>query len=419
MLHTAAGKGMRSLFIVHRRELIKQSTSAFALEGLKHGIISAGFFEDRRHLVQIGSIQTLVKRAGRLGPPRLIVWDECHHLAAGSWSSLFKSFPDSFHIGLTATPERLDGQGLQAFFKEMIHGPSVQALIEQGYLSPYKLYAPMKVNIGGVHTRMGDYVRSELEAIMNKPAIIGDVITHYRKYADGKKTLVFCPTIKHSQRVAEEFCSAGYKAMHVDGETDSGVRDEAMRRFKEDGLQIITSVEIFGEGVDVPGIECVVLLRATASTGLFLQQVGRALRPAPGKKEAILLDHVGNWSRHGLPDDDRQWSLEGHAGRPRKEGGPGETVRICPSCFAAQPSGAPTCKYCGTQFPIKPREVRQVEGELEEIQRETTRKIVRREQGMAQSMQELYEIGKSRGYKNPRAWAYFVFKGRQMKKVHG
>lgn len=417
MLHTAAEKGMRSLFVVHRRELIKQSTQAFALEGLKHGIISAGFFEDRRHLVQLGSIQTLVRRVKRFGSPKLIVWDECHHLAAGSWASLFSSFPNSFHIGLTATPERLDGRGLGAFFKEMINGPGVQELIEQGYLSPYKLYAPMTISMQGVHTRMGDYEKREAAHAVDKPTITGNVIQHYRRFCDRKKAVVFCVSVQHSQHVTEQFNKAGIPAAHVDGETPQEERDEAIKRFREGSIYILSNVELFGEGFDVPSIEAAILLRPTQSLGLYLQQVGRALRPAPGKAQAIILDHVGNCERFGLPDEERAWSLAGRDERGGKKDGSTLSIRICPKCFAAQIPGRPTCKFCSYLFEIKPREVEEKEGELGEVDLEVLRKNRAREQGNAETLEALTAIGIHRGYKFPRRWAHHVFQARQARKL--
>lgn len=417
MLHTAASKGMRSFFIVHRRELIKQSTNAFALEELKHGIISAGFFEDKRHLVQLASIQTLARRAFRYAQPRLIIWDEVHHIAAGSWAKLFGSFRDAFHIGLTATPERLDGQGLSTYFKEMINGPSVQSLIEQGYLSPYKLYAPMTVNVDSVHTRMGDYVRTELAEKLDRPSITGDAVAHYKKYCYGKRAVVFCVSVAHSKHVVDQFLANGIQAAHVDGESNQEERDGAIKKFREGTIQVLSNVELFGEGFDVSSIEAAILLRPTQSLGLYLQQVGRALRPAQEKDHAIILDHVGNCQRFGLPDEDRSWSLAGRAERSHKKEGVATSVRICPSCFAAQVAGAPACKFCGFRYEVSGREITEKEGELSEVDLERIRRNRLRDQGHAESLTALIELGKQRRYKNPYYWAKMIFNARQARKI--
>lgn len=417
MLHTAASKGMRSLFVVHRRELIKQSTRTFALEGVKHGIIAAGFFEDRRHLIQLSSVQTLARRIHRYPEPSLIVWDECHHLAAGSWEKIFRALPGAYHIGLTATPTRLDGRGLSVFFQEMIQGPSVSELISEGYLSPYKLYAPSNVSMDGIHTRMGDYEKTELSKAMDKPSITGNAIEHYKRLCPGRRAVVFCCSIQHSKHVVEEFSRNGISAAHVDGETLQEERDAAIEGFKEGSIKILSNVDLFGEGFDVPSIEVAILLRPTQSLGLYLQQVGRSLRPYSGKDRATILDHVGNWSRHGLPDDLREWSLEGRSAGNGKKGDAGIAVKVCPKCFAAQKSGQPSCRYCGFVFMVEPRKITEREGNLAEVDIEAARIQARRQQGRAQTMQELYEIGKSRGMKNPRGWAYFVFKSRQQRKL--
>lgn len=419
MLHTAAQRGMASFFVVHRRELIKQSTIAFAQEGLRHGIIAAGFPEDRRHLVQLASVQTLAKRFARYRKPRLVVWDECHHLAAGSWTKLFSAFGDAFHIGLSATPERLDGQGLGKFFKEMLNGPSVAWLIENKFLSDYRLYAPSKINLAGVHTRMGDFVQSEVATAVDRPSITGDVISHYKKFCDGKRAVVFCASIQHSKHVVEQFRAAGYAAAHVDGETPQEERDEAIKGFRAGHIKILSNVELFGEGFDVPAIEAAILLRPTQSLGLYLQQIGRALRPADEKSHAIILDHVGNCERHGLPDEDRTWSLAGDVSRRHKDGTSNNSVRVCPKCFAAQFSGRPSCQFCGFVFEGKPREIDEKEGELSEVDKAIARRARNLEQGSAGSLEELYQIGRKRGYRQPRAWAKYVFNARQARKLAG
>lgn len=417
MLHTAASRGMRSLFVVHRRELIKQSTRAFALEGVRHGIISAGFFEDRRPLVQLASVQTLARRFARYAEPSLIVWDEAHHLAAGSWSKIFSQYARAYHIGLTATPERLDGQGLGTYFREMIHGPSIQTLIEQGFLSPYKLYAPSTVSMAGIHTRMGDYEKRELNSVVDRPSITGNAIEHYKRLCLGRRAVVFCASLQHSRHVVEQFNAVGIRAAHIDGDTPQEERDAAIEAFKKGDIQVLSNVEIFGEGFDVPAIEAAILLRPTQSLGYYLQQVGRALRPSQGKSGALILDHVGNCTRHGLPDQDREWSLEGRSARNGKEGGAGVSVKICPHCFAAQVAGQLSCKFCGFIFEVQAREVPEKKGELSQIDIEAARIAARRAQGRAETLEELTAIGVARKYKFPRRWAYYVFKARQGRKL--
>lgn len=419
MLKTAASKGMSSWFICHRRELIKQSMRAFDSIGMSFGIIASGFLEERKHLVQICSVQTLARRMQRYKKPRLIVWDETHHIASKSWDSIHASQPQSFHIGLTATPERLDGTGLGKWFSHMISGPSVQWLIDNKFLSPYRLFAPSSVNMKGVHTKMGDFVKSEMSAAVDKPTITGNAIREYQKLANGKRAVVFCASIEHSRHVVSQFQAAGISAAHVDGETDVDERDNAIKKFESGEIRILSNVELFGEGFDLPAIEVAILLRPTMSLGLYLQQVGRSLRTATGKSEAIILDHAGNCQRHGLPDEERDWSLTGRESRKQSSDESAQSVRICQKCFAAQASGATACKFCGFVFEIKAREVNQVEGSLEEVDLNTIRLLKRKEQGRAQTREELIAIGRSRGMKNPYGWAHYVLQARQRKKLAG
>jgi superfamily II DNA or RNA helicase len=415
MLHTAAGRGMRSWFVVHRKELIDQSARAFKLEGLKHGIIAAGYPEDRLSGVQIAGVQTLARRLARYPTPSLIVWDEAHHVAAKSWDSIFRRFAGVYHVGLTATPERLDGQGLGTFFKKLICGPTVAELTAQGYLSPYKLYAPANVDLSGVHRQMGDYARGELGAVMDKPKITGDAVQHYKKYCNGKRAIVFCVSIEHSKHVVEQFQKEGINAAHVDGETADDERSRAVDRFREGSVRVLSNVELFGEGFDLVGIEAAILLRPTQSLGLYLQQIGRALRPAEGKSLALILDHVGNCERFGLPDQPREWSLEG---RDKSKGEYQAPVRICKECYAAF-IPAPICPFCGAIFPLKPRTVETIAGNLKEVDAAQlqVRLKWRRQQGMTQTFADLVALGKARGYRNAYAWASLVLKGRAAKRL--
>lgn len=419
MLKTAARKGMSSWFCVHRRELIKQSIRAFDKVGLNFGVIANGFMEDSRQLVQICSVQTLARRYRRFKKPKLVVWDETQHIAARSWDLLHASQSGAYHIGLTATPMRLDGTGLDKWYGDMILGPSVQWLIENNFLAKYRLFAPSSVSVAGIHSRMGDFIKSELSEAVDKPTITGNAIREYQKLASGKRAVVFCVSVEHSKHVVSQFQAAGIPAAHVDGETDVYERDAAIKKFESGEIRVLSNVELFGEGFDLPAIEVAILLRPTQSLGLYLQQVGRVLRPSPGKQEAIILDHAGNVMRHGLPDQERIWTLAGCKRTKQVQDGASPAVRICGSCFAAQPFGATVCRFCGYAFELKPREVKQVDGDLKEVDLVAMRMQQRREQGRAQTMEELVAIGKARKYRRPYAWAAYVFRARQARKLAG
>jgi DNA repair protein RadD len=390
---------------------------AFSGEGVDHGVVASGFEDRDDAYVQIASISSLINRYGKLPAPKLIVWDECHHVAAASWAKIFDAYPEAFHIGLTATPERLDGKGLRTWFKHMINGPTVESLIDQGYLSRYRLFAPRGVSLEGVHTRMGDYVRSDLVRAVDRPTITGDAIREYTRRCAGKRAVVFCVSIEHSQHVVEQFKAAGISAEHVDGETDTATRDAAITKFSKGETLVLSNVDLFGEGFDVPAIEAVIDIAPTQSLSKFLQRCGRALRPAPGKDTAIILDHAGNVERHGLPDEQRQWSLDGRDERTSAARGNDTTVRICPKCFAAQFSGKPICIACSTVFEIKSREVEHVEGDLVEVDSATRQMRLIDEQRTALSLGDLVELGKRRGYKRPHLWAKHIFNARQAKRL--
>lgn len=414
MLRSAAEKQLDSWFICHRRELISQASATFAAVGLEHGIVGSGYESNVWPRVQICSVQSLRHRAKFLRKPKLIVWDEAHHQGAATWRAIFQENPQAFHIGLSASPVRTDGVGLGEFYKEMLCGPSIEDLTKQGYLSPYRVFAPSVPDLSGVRTRMGDYVKSELGSAMDKPTITGCAVAQYKKHMPGGRALVFCVSIEHSKNTAEQFVAAGIPAAHVDGETPDAERAAAINKLKSGELLVLTNVDLFGEGLSIDSLHGVVLLRPTKSVGLFVQHVGRALRIEPGKKEAIILDHAGLFQRFGFPED-LTWSLTLNGTRKASKGrDSAPPVAICPACFAAQYSGADRCAYCGHAFEIKRREIEEVEGELEELKRSEMR-ARKKEQGSAQSLQDLIALGKQRGYKNPVGWASYVFHGRKRK----
>lgn len=261
---------------------------------------------------------------------------------------------------------------------------------------------------------MGDYARDELNTAMDKPKITGSAVEHYKKYANGKRAIVFAVSVEHSKHIVEEFQHAGFSAAHVDGETSTDERSLAIERFTRGDIQILSNVELFGEGFDVPVMEAAILLRPTSSLGLYLQQIGRSLRPYQGKEFAVILDHVGNCQRFGLPDQDREWSLEG---RDKTKGDYEAPVRICPECFGAfRP--LPICPFCGHVIPLKPRTVETVAGELQEIAQLALRLKWKKEQGMQKGFKELYDLAKARGYKKPGAYAAIIMKARAAKKLN-
>jgi superfamily II DNA or RNA helicase len=415
---TAFLRGTRVMILCHRDELIQQISDTLTTFGVEHGCIAPGRPNFRERPVQVASVMTLVRRLADYAPPQLVIIDEAQHAIPNStWGKILRAWPAAYRLGVTATPERLSGEGLRDTFGTILVGPSTRELIETGALSDYKLYAPPTTVTDGVHRRMGDYEKHELAVAMDKPTITGNAVTHYTLLADGKRALVFCVSLDHAQHVAEDFRHAGYTAARIDGQLELHQRRCLVNDFSAGRIQVLTSCDVVSEGFDLPAIEVAILLRPTQSLALHLQQMGRALRPYPGKPHAIILDHAGNTLRHGLPDDDREWSLDGKETRKKAEGEKAVSVRTCGQCFGACRSGTPTCPMCGYEFPIDSRQVEEVAGTLLQVDPMIARRVAKQEQGRANDLQGLIELGRQRRYKNPTYWAQCVLKARLAKRT--
>lgn len=414
MLATAAARGHRAWFCVHRKELLDQSVQTFVESADIHvGIIAAGYPRSPLAPVQVCSVPTLARQVGSLHPPSLVVWDECHHLASRSWSEIAQGLDKaSVQIGLSATPQRLDGQGLGAHFDTLIVGPSTADLIQAGYLSRYELFAPGTVDLSAVHRVAGDYNKKEVNDAMGDSTVVGDALSHYQAHCPNARALVFAWSLDASRRLAASFTAAAIPAAHVDGETPRAERTAAMRAFRDGSVRVLCNVDLFGEGLDVPAVDAVFLLRPTQSLGLYLQQVGRGLRPAPGKNSVRIFDHVNNWQRHGLPDDPRVWTLDGRAARSSASEPMGKR---CGQCFAVSRLGATKCVVCGVVFPVQAREVTQTKGTLQAVDVDVLRQLgltgVPLPIWRPQSIEEWKRLGAERGYKP--AWAYVMWKRQQ------
>lgn len=402
MLAIAASKGKRSWFIVHRKELLEQAVQTFVEAADIHtGIVGAGYPSDASAPVQVCSVGSLKRRMSALQPPDLLVFDECHHIASASWSAIAAAFPRAHHIGLTATPQRLDGKGLGAYFDRLLLGPTVAELIAGGHLSPYRLFAPGVFDTSALHRVAGDYNKAEVATAMGASTVVGDAVATYQRSAEHGRALVFVWSLDASRQLADAFARAGIPAAHVDGETPADERKRAMAAFRAGDLRVLCNCELYGEGLDVPAVDAVFLLRPTASLGLYLQQCGRGLRMAPGKTAVRIFDHVGNWTSHGLPDEDRAWSLDG---TPRKAREPTLSARRCGHCFAVSPMGAVACVECKRPFPVKQRRVTQVDGALVEADLTALRSRVTEFGYDCHSLKDWQALGKKLGYKPQWAW---------------
>lgn len=422
---TSASRGKKALILVHRIELLRQTYEKLSWAGVRTGLVNPNYTPDITAPVQVASVQTLARRMDYLKAfnPDLIIIDESHHATAGTWRKCIEAVPSARILGVTATPVRGDGKGLgvQAggIFDDLILGPSTKELISLGFLVQPIVYAPaQRLDFSGIKISLGDYDKKEIELRVDKPTITGDAVAHYTQLCAGSPAVAFCISVAHAEHVAAEFRAAGYRAHAVDGSMDDDERKRILAGLGNGQVQVVTSCDLISEGTDIPAIACAILLRPTQSEGLFLQQVGRALRPSDGKERAIILDHVGNCFVHGMPDDNREWSLDGEIRRKRgKKNEPTIPVKQCPKCYAVH-NPAPQCPVCQHVYDVAAREVNQVDGELQQITPEHAAKISkekRRDQAQAKALEDLLRIEKERGYRS--GWAAHVWRARQAKEV--
>lgn len=413
-----ARRGKRVLILAHRRELIRQASRKLYETGVPHGIIAPGH-TPTRDLVQVASVQTLGRRLHQEREPfDLIVIDEAHHAVAGQWADIVAAFPAARLLGVTATPERLDGRGLGVeaggCFDAIVLGPTVGELVEGGFLTPTRIFAPAEApDLSGVRTRGGDFEVGALADAMSRPQIVGDAVAEYAKRAPGQPAILFSPSVAHAEAMAEAFRAAGWRAVAASGQTEASKRDAAIAGLATGAVQVLCSCDLISEGLDVPAVGAVILLRPTKSLGLYLQQVGRGLRPAEGKTHLVVLDHAGNTLRHGPPEMPREWSLAGRPKRAKKDDEEAPPARQCPECFAVH-SPAPTCPECGHVYEVKAREIEHVAGELQDVT-DTMAARWGKHRPLSQVLREakdddLPAIARARGYK-----AGWVFHMRQQR----
>jgi len=414
---SAVEKNNNVLILVHRRELVTQASKKLAAINVDHGIIAAKF-KPTDAPIQIASVQTLVRRLDTTNfVPSLIIIDEAHHAVAGSWEKILNHYPKAIRLGVTATPCRLDGRGLKEFFDDLILGPTIPELVEQGYLSPHRVFAaPKPVSLDGLKTRAGDFAKDELSERMKEYVIKGDTIEHWRKHANGVPSVAFCCDILHAEAVVERFNDSGINAGIITGEMKNDDRDQVINDLSNGSIQVLVSVDVISEGFDLPIIGCAILLRPTKSEGLYLQQVGRILRPQKDKV-AIVLDHVNSTRDHGFVDDVRNWSLNAKR-KSKRENQQAPSVTVCENCFATyRPQRI--CPCCGFEKEIARRKIRFEEAELIELKREEVRlnaeeKTQRNtEYKNAKTLQDFLDIAERRGYK--KGWAYFALKNKGVK----
>lgn len=363
-----------TILIAHRNMLIEQISQTLTKTGNDHQIIGNSLITKRCQLFQrnhgvdyggniwVGTVQSIISRykRGTLGMDcnaiKQVIIDEVHHVAKDNmWAKMREVFPNARYLGCTATPCRLDGQGMHkdcgGLFSEMVQAEQLkekatQWLIGNGYLSDYEYWCPPTNSIDFSKLKISngkDFTKESLEAAINKELIAGDVLKHYKRLADNKRDLIYCPSIANAEHIAEVFKQAGYVATYIASNLSLVENMRRIDAFRTGEVKILINVEMVTEGFDLPEIECVQMLRPTASYALYRQMCGRNLRPKPNGNKAIFIDHAGNAFRHGLPDDDVEWSL---FGTPKNKS---EKVINCSECDFAHNAYLKLCPNCGNE----------------------------------------------------------------------
>lgn len=384
------------LFLVHRKELIDQIRNTLTMNDVD------------MTFVNLGMVQTVVRRLEKTSEPALIIIDESHHVLANSYKKIINHFSNAKVVGFTATPVRINGGGLGDINDILIEKVNVKWLIEKQFLAPYKYFAPEIVQTETLDIkRTGEFDMTGLDDQFNKRMIWGDVIKHYQKLADGEQAILYASSLYQSEKMAASFNSVGISSAHIDGKTPKNIRDDIIKRFREGEIKVLCNLDLIGEGFDVPDCSTVIMLRPTQSLSLYIQQSMRGMRYKEGKT-AIIIDHVGNVKRFGLPDMERTWSLAPRKGsNATKADAP---VKICKECFMTVRQTAKKCEHCGHEFKV---EVKQIQiddvAELQEIT-EAVFKVNYSSPDECKNMKELYEYAKEHNYKN--GWAFHQGKAR-------
>lgn len=404
MCENSSKKG-EVLILIHRLELKKQHIELFKNLNINTDNI------------RIESVFTEVNNLDNHEKPVLIVLDEAHLSKAKSWEKVVKHY-DTYTVGFTASPVRLDNKPLGDIFEDLVEEVDVKWLIENKRLAPYEYYAPMTVNTENLKTSMGDYNIVDLETLMCDNTIYSDVIKSYKEIADNEQCIVYCVNIKHSKETAEKFRNAGYTAECLDSSMNKKDRDRIMNDFRNNKITILCNCGIISEGISIDNVSVCMLLRATQSTALHIQQSMRCMRYKENKI-AKIIDCVGNYTRHGLPDSEREWSLKTAPKKHREINEFGEySIRTCQNCFRAFKT-AKECPYCHELYITKPREIAEQENirlariTAEEMAKmELEKKKKRMEVGRARTVDELVKIAVERNYK-----VWWVYEQARFKKI--
>lgn len=401
IMQDAIKKGNKVWFIVHRSELMKQANDTLERYGIP------------KKNIEVYMVQSLAHKLDKIKEePNLIIVDECQHSSSSTYRKIINQYPNAYILGLSATPTRLTGKPLGDIYETIISEVTAKQLIEMKYLADYSYYAPeLNIDFNNIKIKAGDYDTEDVNRAMSKAKIYGDIIKTYKKLANNKKTILYCASIEYSKKMEKLFSENGYKIKHFDGTTPEKERQQIVEDFRNNKIQMLTNVDLIGEGFDVPDCECVLLLRPTQSLNLFIQSSTRCLRKN-GDKKAIIIDYVNNIQKHGLPTMDRQWSLDKKVKEYDNENDDGTLrIRVCKECFSTF-EGGDVCPYCGAEYELTAIEIENIkEVQLKKVEEEKELKRQQYLSSVADKVQyyesveqcttwaELTEFAKMKNYK--------------------
>lgn len=413
MIKQSIDRGNPCLFVAHRRELVMQCSNKLRDFDVSHGVLMAGKSPNNFARTQVASVQTFNARKDNkyfMKPDaKLIILDEAHRSTSKSFTDLMDEYPDAYVIGLTATPCRADGKGLGHVYEDLIECSNVRRLTDEGHLVPNRVVAPTMPDLEGLAVQAGDYEKRGLSKRMNTPKLVGDLVTHWMKFAEGRPTVIFAVSIAHSKYIQKMFEQNGIPCGHVDGQMDEIDREAALNDLHTGKTKVLANCQVLTEGWDEPKVSCVVLARPTKSYSLYLQMVGRSLRPFENKEDTLIIDHAGCVYEHGFPEDVPAWELDKNVVKERKEKKKKDDIEKQPfTCIKCDTVYRPvrddaSCPVCGFVPDKKAREVLIQQGRLVELPKE---KITTEDK--LHFFAQLLHHSRQKGYKE--GWAAWTFK---------
>ena len=410
MILLALGKGRRVAFLVNRIELCTQASRRFHKAGIAHGVIQGDNRFNTGASVIIASIHSVARRG--LPDVDLIIIDEAHGVPGSqAYRDLLFKLNNVPVIGLTATPfsrgmgkhyKELNGP----LFEKLVPAATIRELIDLEHLVDVEVYAQGEPDLAAVKITAGDYNETQLGEAVDKPELVGDIVAHWLKLAQGRPTVCFATSQAHSRHIVEQFGRAAVAAEHIDCYTDDDERQAILERVRTGQTTVISNVGILAEGWDFPACEVMILARPTRSLVRYIQMAGRILRPFPGKTRGLILDHSGTVARLGFPTDDL--ALELDDGKPKKsdtkEAERKEKLpKVCTACYFMKPAGAHACPSCGFA-PERQNTVEVVDGVLVKLQR---RKPIKKEAGQ-HIYSQLLGYAQTKGYQT--GWAFHKYR---------